>query len=78
MKKAIPPTPKHIPLEVIADCYDPEIASLAREVLTLRKVVGILISWLPQSAGSPLRVDEAERLLNMLNELKSTAQETTP
>jgi len=43
-----------------------EIAGLKLQVRQLKKAVGLLISWLPQSANSPIRVDEASRLLNIM------------
>lgn len=46
---------------------DQQIAKLQIEVRDLRKALGTLIAWLPQSANSPIRADEAERLLNILN-----------
>jgi hypothetical protein len=46
---------------------DQEIAGLQLEVKALKKALGMLISWLPQSANSPIRIDEASRLLNILN-----------
>jgi len=47
--------------------HDQEIAGLKLEVRALKKALGTLISWLPASANSPIRVDEASRLLNILN-----------
>lgn len=44
-----------------------DIARLSLEVKALKETLGALISWLPQSANSPIRVDEASRLLNILN-----------
>lgn len=44
-----------------------EIAGLKLEVMALKKALGTLISWLPQSANSPIRQDEASRLLNIMN-----------
>jgi len=46
---------------------DQDIAKLQLEVKALKKALGTLISWLPQSANSPIRTDEASRLLNILN-----------
>lgn len=46
---------------------DRQIAGLQLEVKALKKALGTLIAWLPQSANSPIRVDEASTLLNMLN-----------
>lgn len=48
--------------------HDQEIARLKLQVKALKKALGTLISWLPQSANSPIRVDEASRLLNIMNE----------
>jgi len=47
--------------------HDQEIAGLKLEIYALKKALGMLISWLPQSANSPIRIDEASRLLNILN-----------
>jgi len=47
--------------------HDQEIAGLKLEVKALKKALGTLLSWLPQSANSPIRVDEASTLLNMMN-----------
>jgi len=38
----------------------------ATEITRIKKTLGTLIAWLPQSANSPIRIDEAERLLRML------------
>lgn len=46
---------------------DQEIAWLKLEVKALKKALGTLLTWLPQSANSPIRVDEASKLLNILN-----------
>jgi hypothetical protein len=46
---------------------DQEIAGLKLEVRALKKALGTLIAWLPQSANSPIRVDEASHLLNIMN-----------
>ena len=47
--------------------HEREIAGRKIQVKQLRQSLGLLISWLPQSANSPIRVDEASRLLNILN-----------
>lgn len=44
-----------------------EITKLKAEVEALKKALGTLISWLPQSANSPIRVDEAAELLKIMN-----------
>ena len=44
-----------------------EIAGLKLEMKALKKALGTLLMWLPQSANSPLRRDEVERLLNIMN-----------
>ena len=44
-----------------------EIAFLRIQVRALRKTVGSLIAWMAESANSPIRRDEAEHLLNMLD-----------
>jgi hypothetical protein len=46
---------------------DQEISDLQHQVKALQKALGTLLAWLPQSANSPIRVEEAERLLNMMN-----------
>ena len=46
---------------------DQEIARLKLDVKALQKALGTLLSWLPQSANSPIRQDEASRLLNIMN-----------
>ncbi len=44
-----------------------EIAGLKLEIKALKKALGTLIAWLPQSANSPIREDEAYTLLNWMN-----------
>ncbi len=44
-----------------------EIARLQLDVQALQQTLGRLISWIAQSANSPIRSDEASRLLNILN-----------
>jgi len=44
-----------------------EIAGLKLEVKALKKALGTLLSWLPGSANSPIRVDEAATLINILD-----------
>lgn len=46
---------------------DQEIAGLKLEIKALKKALGTLLTWLPQSANSPIRLDEASRLLNIMN-----------
>jgi hypothetical protein len=46
---------------------DKEIYDLQNEVKALKKALGTLIAWLPQSANGPLRVDEVETLLKMMD-----------
>jgi hypothetical protein len=46
---------------------DQDIAGLKLEVKALQKALGTLIAWLAQSAGSPIRVDEANQLINIMN-----------
>jgi hypothetical protein len=53
--------------EPAARTPEQEIAGLKLEVKALKKALGTLIAWLPQSANSPIRVDEASTLLNMMN-----------
>lgn len=45
---------------------DDKIAKLEAEVDALTRTLGALIAWLPQSAVSPIRGDEAAALLAML------------
>lgn len=44
-----------------------ELARLWIQVQRLKKALGTLITWLPQSANSPIRQDEASELLNILD-----------
>jgi hypothetical protein len=44
-----------------------EIARLNLEVKQLKAALGTLLTWLPQSANSPIRVDEDSRLLNIMH-----------
>lgn len=44
-----------------------EIAGLKLEVKALKSALGLLISWMAQSANSPIRRDEASKLLNVMN-----------
>jgi hypothetical protein len=46
---------------------DREIAGLKLQIKALQKALGMLISWLPQSANAPIRLDEASRLINILH-----------
>ncbi len=50
---------------------DQQIAKLQLEVTALQKALGTLLAWLPQSANSPIRIDEASRLLNIMNGYES-------
>lgn len=43
-----------------------EIAGLKLRLAQLETTLGTLISWMAQPANSPIRVDEASRLLNMM------------
>jgi hypothetical protein len=43
------------------------IAGLQREVKALKKALGHLLAWLPSSANSPIRADEANTLINWMN-----------
>lgn len=43
-----------------------EVEKLERELARTRKTLGTLISWMTQALNSPLRKDEAEELLRML------------
>lgn len=44
-----------------------EVAGLKLQVKDLQRTVGTLISWIAQSANSPIRIDEASTLMNILN-----------
>jgi len=44
-----------------------EIARLKRDIKALKTALGTLLTWVSQSANSPLRRDEVERLLNIMN-----------
>lgn len=44
-----------------------EIAGLKLEVRALQKTLRNLIGWMAVSANSPIRVDEASVLLNMMS-----------
>jgi hypothetical protein len=46
----------------------PEVAALKREVAALKKTLGTLISWMASSANSPIRIEEAKKLLEMLDD----------
>lgn len=46
---------------------DQEVAGLKLEVKALKKALGTLLAWLPQSANSPIRIDEASQLINWMN-----------
>jgi hypothetical protein len=37
-----------------------------RDILALKEALGTLISWIAQSANSPITVDEARALLDIL------------
>lgn len=38
-----------------------------KELLHIKKTVGTLVYWMAQSCTSPIRHDEAEKLINMLD-----------
>lgn len=46
-----------------------QVADLRLEVHRLQQTVGTLISWISQSANSPIRTDEAATLLKMIDGL---------
>jgi hypothetical protein len=48
------------------DQLETALRQTQRDVATLNRAVGTLIAWIAQSAGSPLSVSDAERLLDML------------
>jgi hypothetical protein len=43
-----------------------EIKAIRDDLARTKEVLGTLISWMAQSANSPIRVDEAEKLLRLL------------
>ena len=43
-----------------------EVQAIRDDLARTKEVLGTLIAWLPQSANSPIRKDEAEKLLRML------------
>ena len=47
-----------------------EIAGLKLEVKALKKALGTFIAWTAQSANSPIRVDEANRLINIIEQVE--------
>jgi hypothetical protein len=50
----------------MSELRDQELSKLRDEVAALRDVVGTLISWLAQSAGSPLSHAATKALLERL------------
>jgi len=44
---------------------DPDVERLQRQVNDLKNALGALITWMAQSANSPIRPDEATKLLRM-------------
>ena len=42
------------------------ITELEIEIAHLKKTLGTLISWIAQSANSPIRISEADTLINMM------------
>jgi len=51
-----------------------EIAGLQLQVKDLQKALGHLITWMAQSANSPITVEDASTLINMLNGYEVWAQ----
>lgn len=43
-----------------------EIAGLKLQIKQLKRTLGSLISWMSQSANSPIRIDEANTLINIM------------
>ncbi len=43
-----------------------EIAGLKLEIKALKKALGHLLAWMPQSSVSPIRADEANTLINWM------------
>ena len=44
-----------------------EVQRLRDDLARTKETLGTLITWMTQSANSPIRVDEAKRLLKMLD-----------
>lgn len=49
---------------------DQQVMLLRTELLATREVLGTLISWIATSSNSPIRQDEAIKLLNRLPKMK--------
>lgn len=45
---------------------DRELSELRDDLARTKEVLGTLISWMAQSSVSPIRVDEANKLIKML------------
>jgi hypothetical protein len=45
---------------------DKELTDLRNDLAQTKEVIGTLIAWMVQSANSPIRGDEATRLIKML------------
>lgn len=50
----------------MSDLRDKELTDLRNDLAQTKEVLGTLIAWMVQSANSPIRVDEATRLIKML------------
>ena len=44
-----------------------QIAGLELQIKALKKALGHLLAWMPQSSVSPIRADEANTLINWMN-----------
>jgi hypothetical protein len=45
---------------------DAELTTIRNDLARTKEVLGTLISWMAQSANSPIRRDEAEKLIKQL------------
>ena len=52
-----------------------KIRMLELEIARLKAVLGTALTWIAQSAGSPLSVDDARRLIARLHEPYSEASD---
>lgn len=47
-----------------------EVQAVRDDLARTKEVLGTLISWMAQSANSPIRVEEAQKLLKKLERLR--------
>lgn len=47
-----------------------DLQAVRDDLARTKDVLGTLISWMAQSANSPIRPDEAEKLIKTLTEIK--------